>query len=86
MIQKEYSTLNKMVVLLQRGNLCNFVKVAFHRANSSPTMGGALLQLCCIINDRKPSLMYNKQVNHWLKWDKFFVEETHYKNGNILKG
>ena len=54
-------------------------------ANSSPTNGSALLQFCCIITDSKPFLRYNKQVNHWLKWDKFVVDGTHHNNGNVPK-
>ena len=75
-----------MVVLLRRDIYEILRRLHFIWGNSSPTKGSALLQLCCIITDTKPFLKYNKQVNPWLKWDKFVVEGTHRNNRKVLKG
>ena len=61
-------------------------RLYFKWANSSRTIGSALLQLCCIITDSKLFLRHNKQINHWLKWDKFFIEGTNYDSGDVPKG
>ena len=45
--------------------------------------GKCMLQLCYIITDSKPFLRHNKQVNHWLKWDKFVVEGINHKNEDV---
>ena len=45
-----------------------------------------MLQLWCIINDSKPFLRHYKQLNHWLKWDKFVVEGTNRNNEDVPKG